>query len=157
MPNCKHGEYSIFCPQCDRDALRNYGIDPDTHNESDPHGKDQHAPGAKLDKGKVRPALVLQGFANAFWEVSKVGTIGSIKYTEFGFLEVPNGEARYADAQLRHFLKDAMGEGADAELTDLAKQYGIEPDLEILHLACDAWNALAKLEFRVRAMKQNQQ
>lgn len=33
--------------------------------ESDPHGKSQHDPGAKLDAGKLRAALVLGGFANA--------------------------------------------------------------------------------------------
>ena len=41
----------------------------------------QHMPGAKLDKDKPRPGLVLGGFAKALIEVSKVGTAGAKKYT----------------------------------------------------------------------------
>lgn len=110
--------------------------------EKEPNGIEQHAPGAKLDEGKVRVGLVLKGFCNAFWEVARVGTFGANKYSDYGFLTVENGEARYADAQLRHFLKDAMGEELD-------------PETEISHLAAEAWNALAKLEVRLREMKKN--
>lgn len=124
-----------------------------SEKESDPSGLSQHESGAKLDSGKVRPALVFKGFAHALWEVSRVGTLGSIKYTEFGFLEVENGEARYADAQLRHFLKAAMEGDYDPELTDLAKEHGVDPETSVLHMACEAWNALAKLEFRLRDIK----
>ncbi len=125
------------------------------NTETDPNGKDQHEAGSKLDSGKVRPALVFKGFANALWEVSKVGTLGSIKYTEYGFLEVKDGEARYADAQMRHFLKDAMSEEHDSDLSDLAKANNLDGDNEILHLACEAWNSLAKLEFRLKEKKLN--
>lgn len=100
--------------------------------ESDPTGKDPHEPGAKLDSGKVRPALVLGSFALALVEVSKVGTYGALKYTEHGWKSVPNGEARYADAQLRHYLSHCSGETHDK-------------DTGLLHLAHEAWNALAKL------------
>ena len=124
-------------------------------SEADPNGIDQHAPGAKLDAGKVKPAMVLSGFSHAFWEVAKVGTLGSLKYTEFGFLEVPDGEKRYADASMRHFLKKAMDGEGDEELTELAKQYNIEPDKQVLHLACEAWNKLAELEFYMRSLKNN--
>src|ERR1700679_3520207 len=36
----------------------------DLHNylETDPNGLNQHAPGAKLDQGKVRPYLLYKGF-----------------------------------------------------------------------------------------------
>lgn len=111
--------------------------------ERDPTGKSQHEPGAKVDAGKVRPALVIRGFARALWKVSEVGTFGATKYTENGWTEVPNGEARYADAQMRHFLKEAMGEQVD-------------PDSNVEHLAHEAWNALAKLDLALRRKEKEQ-
>ena len=121
-------------------------------NETDPSGLNASDAGAKLDAGKVRPALVLAGFPHAFWEIAKVGTCGSIKYSEFGFLDVENGEKRYDDAQMRHMLKRYMGERTDVELCAFAKEIGMESP-EILHLACEAWNAMAKLELYMRAIK----
>lgn len=100
--------------------------------QADPNGKDAHQPGAKLDAGKVRAKLVLAGFAPALWEVAKVGTFGANKYTDNGWLSVPNGEARYADAQMRHQMTHDMGELCD-------------PESQLLHLAHEAWNSLAKL------------
>jgi hypothetical protein len=105
--------------------------------ELDPTGIDQHTAGAKLDAGKVRPDLVLGGFARALWEVSRVGTFGSMKYTDNGWMLVANGEARYADAGMRHYLKKHMGETHD-------------PDSDLHHLAHEAWNALAKLDLHIR-------
>lgn len=101
-------------------------------NEMDPTGRDQHEPGAKLDAGKNRLGLVLGAFALALEEVGKVGTYGANKYTANGWLAVPDGEARYTDAMLRHYLKEAQGELCDK-------------DTEILHAAQLAWNALARL------------
>ena len=101
--------------------------------EATPDGLDQHAPGAKLDAGKLRPALVLDGFANALLAVVKVGTDGAAKYTDNGWREVTNGFKRYSDAEGRHRLYRAAGETHD-------KLSGS------LHLAHEAWNALAKLE-----------
>lgn len=106
--------------------------------EHDPHGKDAHVAGAKLDGGKVRPALVLRGFARALLEVSKVGTYGAVKYTENGWVEVPNGESRYDDAKMRHWLNEAKGEAVDA-------------DTLLRHAAHEAWNALARLDLMLRA------
>jgi hypothetical protein len=40
-----------------------------TVGELDPLGKDAHEPGAKLDHGKPRPALVLSGFVNAIADI----------------------------------------------------------------------------------------
>jgi Domain of unknown function (DUF5664) len=99
--------------------------------------EDNHKPGAKADAGKYRPALVLGGFARALIEVSKVGTFGAVKYTDNGWTEVPNGQARYDDAQLRHWLDDKRGVLRDNES-------------ELLHKAHDAWNALAKLDLYLR-------
>lgn len=105
--------------------------------EADPNGIDQHAPGAKLDAGKLRPALVLDGFANALEAVVKVGTDGAAKYTDNGWKEVANGFARYSDAEGRHRLKRGKGETHDK-------------DSGSLHLAHEAWNALAKLELYLK-------
>lgn len=108
--------------------------------EKDPTGRDQHAPGAKLDAGKLRPALVLGGFARAIEAVVKVGTDGAAKYRDNGWLEVPNGFERYDDAARRHTSKRDKG-----ELTDT--------DSGSLHLAHEAWNALARLELYLRNNK----
>jgi hypothetical protein len=104
-----------------------------TNGEHDPTGKDQHAPGAKLDGGKLRPGLVLDGFAWALKAVVKVGTDGANKYTDNGWREVDNGFARYGEAKARHALAWACGEQRDK-------------DTQSLHLAHEAWNALARLE-----------
>jgi hypothetical protein len=81
----------------------------------DPTGVDQHAPGAKLDGGKLRPALVLGGFASAVEAMVKVGSDGAHKYTDNGWKTVPNGKARYEDALLRHLLAHLRGELIDEE------------------------------------------
>lgn len=193
--------------------------------ESDPLGLDAHAPGAKLDAGKVRAGLVLGHFAvamdqigqvmqgkpvnrftqaeldstlaqgfllcgkgaesddalregtaalliylerslndgfgvvqaggltklsffgrcfsiwvgNALLKVSDVGTYGANKYTDNGWIEVPNGLNRYYDAGWRHLLK--MGFEAD------------DPDTKIVHVAHAIWNFLAVLELRAKAAK----
>ena len=105
--------------------------------ESDPTGLSPHESGAKLDHGKVRPALVLGGFARALWAVSEVGSFGAMKYTENGWVTVPNGKARYEDADLRHWLKDKMGQENDE-------------DSNLTHLAHKACNALAALDLALR-------
>ena len=110
-------------------------------SESDPSGKDQHEAGAKLDAGKIRPALVLGGFADALMAVAEIGTLGAAKYTENGWKEVDNGEARYDDAHMRHWLKQHMGEDYD-------------PDWDTLHLAHEAWNTLARLQFVLEKNKE---
>lgn len=108
--------------------------------ERDPLGIHQHAAGAKLDAGKVRAGLVLGDFAHALHAVAEVGTHGATKYTAHGWLSVPNGAERYADAGLRHWLKRQMGEERD-------------PDSGLLHLAHEAWNVLALLELTIRAAR----
>ena len=105
--------------------------------EQDPNGLDAHTPGAKLDAGKCRPGLVLGGFARALWAVSEIGSYGAVKYTENGWMQVPNGTNRYNDAKLRHWLKEQMGQDCD-------------PDTEMLHAAHEAWNSLARLDLMIR-------
>lgn len=110
--------------------------------EADPLGKDAHQPGAKLDAGKPRPALVLGGFARALLAVSAVGTYGAMKYTDNGWQEVPNGINRYDDAKLRHWLYEKAGQECD-------------PDTELLNAAHTAWNALARLDLILRKKEQD--
>lgn len=121
-----------------------YAIIRDTHLaetfhalESDPHGKSPHEAGAKLDAGKNRPGLVLFSFARALDAVTAVGTYGANKYSDNGWITVPDGERRYTDAMMRHLLKEAGGETHDK-------------DTELLHAAHAAWNALARLDLMLR-------
>jgi hypothetical protein len=108
--------------------------------EIDPNGLSPKQAGAKLDAGKPKAAQILGMFAHALWEVAKVGTFGADKYSMGGWQSVENGEKRYADAAMRHFLKQGMGEDLDS-------------DSELLHLSHEAWNALAKLELHLRGLK----
>ena len=106
-------------------------------SEIDPTGRDPHESGAKLDAGKLRAGLVLKGFRRALLAVSKVGTDGAVKYSDNGWMEVPDGESRYTDALFRHLFD----EGMDASGS--------------LHAAHAAWNALARLEFILKGEEKN--
>ncbi len=133
-------------------------------NEADPSGLSPHAPGAKLDAGKNRVWLMLEGFAPALsllmgdftshpgkrvvvatdavarwpWAleaVAEVTTAGAKKYTPGGWIEVENGFERYMDAYGRHGLDRAKG-----------KIYDDGPNgTGCLHYAQQAWNLLAAL------------
>ena len=120
------------CPNCDTSEFW-----PEEPKETDPNGLDPHASGAKLDAGKVKAALVMGAFSRALLEVCKVGTFGANKYSDNGWLQVPDGQARYDDAQMRHWLESHIGEDVD-------------PDSDLDHLAHEAWNALARLELKLR-------
>lgn len=132
--------------------------------ESDPKGRDPHAPGAKLDAGKNRVWLMLEGFAPALsllmdehtthpgrriidanramirwpWAleaIAEVSTVGAKKYTPGGWAEVENGFERYMDAYGRHGLDRAKG-----------KIYDDGPNgTGCLHVAQQGWNLLAAL------------
>ena len=119
------------CLKCD---WREFGKSAET----DPNGIDQHAPGAKLDKGKPMAGLI-QDFGLALLEVARVGTFGASKYTRGGWQHVENGQERYRDAGWRHGLKRHI-EDAD-------------PDSGLHHLAHEAWNKLAELELMLRGEK----
>ena len=105
--------------------------------EADPHGLDQHAPGAKLDAGKVRPWLMISGFSRALQAVAVVTTKGAEKYTPDGWMHVPNGKERYMDAMGRHALALGSGETFDK-------------DTGAHHKAQMIWNLLASLELELR-------
>lgn len=131
----KHREYRQ--DQLDKIALTPLQSTVPLQKESDPHGLNAHAPGAKLDAGKVRPGLVLGGFARALLAVSRIGTFGAVKYTDNGWMEVSNGVNRYDDAKLRHWLYEKSGIECD-------------PDTAEMHAAHEAWNALARLDLLIR-------
>ena len=105
--------------------------------ETDPTGRSQHETGAKLDADKPRAGLVIGDFARALKAVIDVGTYGADKYSDSGWLEVPNGIDRYTDAMYRHLLSEASGKMYDSESMHI-------------HAALAAWNALARLELILR-------
>lgn len=105
--------------------------------EADPNGLDAHAPGAKLDAGKLMPWLCIAGFANALTAVAEVTTKGARKYTPNGWAQVKDGEARYMEAFGRHALSLGRGERVDT-------------DTQCLHKAQMIWNLLASLELELR-------
>lgn len=103
--------------------------------EKDPTGRQPHDPGAKLDQGKPRAGL-LCSFGKALLAVAEVATFGANKYTQDGWEEVPNGQARYTDALLRHLL--------------IERTEPVDPETHLPHAAHVAWNALARLELLLR-------
>lgn len=108
----------------------------------DPHGKNQHESGAKLDAGKIQPSLIFEGFANALTAVAEVGTYGANKYTRDGWATVSDGIYRYKNAAHRHALKrNTEGE--------------FDHESKLRHLAHQAWNILAELELLIREGKKN--
>jgi len=92
----------------------------------------------KYDGGK---AAVYQGLVNYFPQaclaVAEVSTFGARKYAWDGWADVEGGFERYKNAQHRHALYAAKGEEVD-------------PDSNLLHLAHEAWNAMATLELFLR-------
>lgn len=113
--------------------------------ESDPNGKNQHEPGAKMDAGKA-PIVqgVLQYFPRALEAVSLVSLAGAKKYAWKGWEKVPDGINRYENALGRHILVEAV-EGP------------IDKDTKCLHKAQVAWNALAALELYLREQETTKQ
>lgn len=108
--------------------------------EKDPHGLDLNSPGAKADAGKNRVWLFMAGFSRALEEVSKVTTVGATKYTPNGWVDVPDGQARYMDAFGRHMLKLGSGELMDDGVTGTG----------CYHKAAMIWNLLAAFELELR-------
>lgn len=103
--------------------------------EADPHGTDQHDPGAKLDGGKPDTSLLLH-FGKALLAVAEVGTIGAKKYSRGGWQEVPDGVNRYTAAMGRHVFSEHY--------------HAVDDDTGCLHAAQVAWNSLARLELMLR-------
>lgn len=111
--------------------------------EEDPNAIGQHEPGAKLDSGKLDFGLILSGFPNALEHVTRVGMFGAVKYSPYGFLEVPDAVERYTSAMLRHWFEETKGNEYDLSTAHVQ-------NTDQLHAACVAWNALARLELMLR-------
>ena len=114
------------------------------NKEKDPHGLDPHEPGSKLDAGKPRIwEFVLGYFPNAIKAVAEVSEYGAKKYTSMGWSTVPDGPVRYTEALIRHAVDEAEAYnwGPPEAYVD---QSGLWHDMQ------EAWNALAKLELRIR-------
>lgn len=99
-----------------------------------------HQEGVKDDSGKVLGG-VIGDFGLALMEVAKIGTYGANKYTRGGWESVPDGIQRYDDAMWRHLMYSAF------EVVD--EESGYEHELHMV------WNALAKLELRMRDNNKN--
>lgn len=114
--------------------------------ETDPHGKDQHVLGAKLDAGKP---CVYRGlfdyFPRACLAVANVSTLGAQKYAWKGWEVVPDGIARYGDALARHILAESIEGLYDAGPKGIG----------VLHKAQVAWNAMAQLELQIRELEKS--
>lgn len=110
--------------------------------EVDPTGLSADTPGAKLDAGKVDLSLIPECFPNALTAVAEVAEIGAKKYSRGGFLHVLGGFVRYTAALLRHLFAAGRGELDDGEVILKSTKYG--------HDAQVAWNALARLEVKMR-------
>jgi hypothetical protein len=116
--------------------------------EKDPNGIQQHAAGAKLDAGKVDMSL-LTLWPRALTEVCRVGSLGAEKYSRGGFLQVKDGVIRYTAAMLRHLCQESSGEVFDQDpyYSTVAGQRWKD---SIRHDAQVAWNALSRLEIKLR-------
>lgn len=108
--------------------------------ERDPHGIDPKTGGAKLDADKIDYySLFLDYFPRAVTAVAYVSEYGARKYHLKGWEKVPNGYVRYSAADVRHIMKEMMGEQFD------------DSDSGLSHAAQHAWNAMARLELALQA------
>lgn len=110
--------------------------------EKDEDGLDQHAPGAKMDQGKVdvyRHFMAM--FPDAMACVARVSEYGERKYTYKGWAKVNDGIRRYTAAMNRHILDEARGD-----------KYDIDPEKgsDLAHAAQVAWNAMARLQLMIQ-------
>lgn len=102
-----------------------------------------HCTGMKYDGDKVRVELLVEGMPLALMEVSKVLTMGAVKYADHSWQNVPNASSRYLGAQMRHLLAALSGEDKDEES-------------EIVHLAHEACDCLFRLELLLRELRRRQ-
>lgn len=133
MINCNTCEYLDIgtneypCSICwSYDQRVSQGTEKEWHGETG----DEH----KTDFGKVDMSLMLD-FRLAMEQVCKLSEFGAKKYSRQGWLAIDDIN-RVTAAMLRHLYKE------DIEDTD--------PDSGVAHDTAVAWNALARLELRLR-------
>lgn len=93
----------------------------------------------KSDSGKTDMSLLLY-FPKALEAICKASEAGCVKYVRGSFKDVPNARRRYTAAMLRHFL----AEGEDEPEID--EETGLYHDIHT------AWNAVCRLELRLRGL-----
>lgn len=94
--------------------------------------------GIKYDTGKPDLNLVFSDFSRALYYVGEVGTYGAKKYAPSNWLKVDKGYERYTSAMYRHQLE------SHSQPLD---------ESGFLHDGLVAWNALAKLELKLREIE----
>lgn len=127
------------------DLCRPGGITWINKDEKSSDGVPLGAPGAKLDAGKPEVlTLCLDYFPDALAAVAGVSAAGIRKgYAAGSWHTVNGGIARYGDALVRHLL----AEGRAGTFT------AVDPQTGVLHAAAAAWNALARLQLIIEAMR----
>jgi len=90
----------------------------------------------KFDGDKLRVGLMMRDFPRALLAVSAATTLGAKKYAPSNWISVEDAEDRYADAKGRHLLEGFITPN--------------DKESNLLHLAHEAWNALAVLELELR-------
>lgn len=100
--------------------------------------------GTKNDKGKTPIYNMLKQFALALEQVAKTSQYGHEKYKHDdddwdNFSRLENAYARYSNGLTRHLLNDGLDES------------GLDHDAHV------AWNALARLECKLRKEKEDEE
>jgi hypothetical protein len=95
--------------------------------------------GKKDDDGKIPVGRFLRDFKDAILEVARVWAFGANHYGPGNWKGLENGEERYGDAEIRHFL--------EGDTCDEASK--------LLHATHKAWNALAELSFILKRKGKN--
>lgn len=134
-PMINHCKEIVYQPRIPKFSKEDFDFMKEFTEERDPSGLAPSEAGAKLDQGKIMASLLLD-MGDALLAVAEVGTIGAKKYSRGGWMSVEDGYNRYTDAMMRHLLTKEefdLGEGGTG----------------LLHDAQVAWNALARLQFRL--------
>lgn len=99
------------------------------------------ATAAKYDKAPIYRG-VIERFPMALRAIAKVSVFGARKHEQpigsMSYLDVPDAENVYIDAELRHVIAEAIDGPFNCD------------DDGLLHKAQKAWNALADLEVYLR-------
>lgn len=94
--------------------------------------------GIKYDKNKPKYANFLLDFKDVFQELYKVYEFGTNKYGRENWKQLENGDERFTNAMLRHFLLD-----------------GIDEETGVSHQTHVAYNALMRLYYILERNKKD--
>ncbi len=121
----------LWCPRYIKPEEVNLG---DYINGTEKEWNGETGDDQKTDFGKVDMSLMLD-FRLAMEQVCKLSEFGAKKYSRSGWLEIEDLN-RVTAAMLRHLYKEDIED--------------IDPDSGVAHDVAVAWNALARLELRLR-------